>query len=394
MFEELIKQKAKEIEEEIISIRRDIHKHPEEGLKEFRTSKLVFDKLAEYNINSNICSCGTGVIGNIKGKEDGKTVMLRADMDCLKLTENTGLTFSSEVTGLMHACGHDVHTAALLGAAKILSSIREKINGNIKFVFQPAEEFSGGALLMIKAGVLENPSVDAVFGAHIWPYINTGTVAIKSGSMMAASDNFKLTIFGRGGHGGHPHKCNDPIASACEIYMAFQTIISRSMDPLEPAVITVGKFDAGTAHNVIPDKVSMVGTIRTLTKESRLKVKELMEKIINGITAANGAKYEFLYEPYHPPVINDEKLSRVVEKTAVKLFGADNFQRLERPTMAGEDFSFYEEKVPGAFFYVGTLKEDIGATKPLHSSEFIVDEENIIKMSTMLAQCTVDFLLE
>lgn len=392
MFEEYIKQKAKEIEKEIIIIRRDIHQHPEEGLKEFRTSKLVFDKLSEYNISSNICSNGIGIIANLEGKEPGKTVMLRADMDCLRLIENTNLPFSSEYKGLMHACGHDVHTAALLGAAKILSSMKDKIKGNIKFVFQPAEEFSGGALIMIKAGVLENPHVDAAFGAHIWPYIKSGTISIKNGYMMAASDNFKLTIYGKGGHGGHPHKCNDPIASACEIYMAFQTIISRSMDPLEPAVITVGKFDAGTAHNVIPDKVSMLGTIRTLTTESRIKVKELMENIIKGITSANGAKYEFIYQPYHPPVVNDENLSKVVEKAAVELYGADNFKSLDKPTMAGEDFSFYEERIPGAFFFVGTYNEEMAAVNPLHSSEFMVDESNIIKMSEMLAQCAVDFL--
>lgn len=394
MFEDYIKEKGELFKNEIIDIRRIIHAHPEPSLNEFKTTKLICEKLKEYGIKYEVCPWKTGVVGLIPGNNNSqeKTVMLRADIDCLKITEKCDVPFKSENAGLMHACGHDAHTAWLIGAAHILSGLQGKLPGNIKLVFQPAEESSGGARMMIENGVLENPKVDAVFGAHIWPYVKSGIIATKKGGLMAASDNFVLTILGKGGHGGHPHKCNDPIASACEIYMAFQTIISRSMDPLEPAVLTIGKFTAGTAHNVIPDEVTIEGTVRTLTKDSRVKVKELMEHIIKGITSANGAKYDFKYTPYHPTVINNEELSSLVESTAVKVLGNENFLRLKRPTMAGEDFSFYQERVPGAFFYMGTLNDEIGANFPLHNSMFNIDENVLNKTSIILSQCAIDYL--
>lgn len=392
MYEKCVLGKSEEINEELIKIRRDIHSHPELGLQEIRTSQLVADKLRELGIEVKKGMALTGVVGLLRGSGEGKTIMLRADMDCLRLQENNDVSYKSEYPGLMHGCGHDVHTTWLLGAAMILSEMKDKLKGNVKFVFQPAEEFSGGASLMIEGGVLQNPKVDAAVGAHIWPYINTGKVGVKEGSIMAASDSFKLTITGKGGHGGHPHKCIDPIASACEIYMAFQTIVSRRVNPMEPAVITIGKFNAGTAHNVIPDEVVLEGTVRTLTHETRDLVPELMKEIAEGITIANGAKYKFEYTKYHPPVINDGNITNLIEISAGEIIGKENVLRMERPTMAGEDFSFYQTFVPAAFFWIGTGDKEMGTDNPLHSSDFKVDENMIHKGSAILAQCALNFL--
>lgn len=392
MYSEKILKKAEEISDILISIRRDLHAYPEIGLEEIRTSKIVADYLSDLGLEVQKNVGKTGVVGLLRGKNPGKTVMLRADMDCLKMDENCNLQYKSKNPGLMHACGHDIHTTWLLGAAMILASMKDKINGNIKFVFQPAEEVSGGAKMMIEDNVLENPHVDAAFGAHVWPYIEEGTVAIKEGSFMAASDNFKLSIFGKGGHGGHPQRCIDPISSACEIYMALQTIISRRVNPLEPAVITVGKFHAGTAHNVIPSQVEMEGTIRTLTNETRQSIYDMMLNIFKGVTIANGSSFDFKYIPYHPPVINDSNLTEIVLSAAKKIVGEDKAKRAERETMVGEDFSYYQQNVPGAFFWFGSYNEEIGAVNPLHSEKFFVNEDIIHTGAAVLAQCAVEYL--
>ena len=316
MYEDIVIKKAEEIKDKLIEIRRDIHAHPEIGLHETRTAKIIADKLEQYGIEVERNVGGTGVVGILRGKYSGKTILLRADMDCLRIKEENDIEYKSEYPDLMHACGHDAHIAWLLGAAAILSNFKEKLHGNVKFLFQPAEEKEGGAERTIHSGVLENPHVDAVIGAHVWPSIEVGKIGIKSGPLMAASDNFKIVIHGKGGHGGQPHKCIDPIAVACEIYMALQTVISRKVDPLEPAVITVGRINAGFAHNVIPDKAEMEGTVRTLTYEIREKIPEIMESIIKGISEANGAKYEFEFTPYHAPVINDYEITSIVGKAA------------------------------------------------------------------------------
>lgn len=392
MYNETILKKAEEINDILIAIRHDLHAHPEIGLEEVRTSKIVADYLSKLGLEVQRNVGKTGVVGVLRGKNPGKTVMLRADMDCLKMDETCELEYKSKKPGLMHACGHDIHTTWLLGSAMILSELKECINGNVKFVFQPAEEVSGGAKMMIEDNVLENPHVDAAFGAHVWPYIEEGTVSVKEGSFMAASDNFKLSIFGKGGHGGHPQRCIDPISSACEIYMALQTIISRRVNPLEPAVITVGKFHSGTAHNVIPELVEMEGTIRTLTNETRESIYEMMLNIFKGVTIANGSHFDFQYKPYHPPVVNDKELTEIVLSAAEKIVGEGNARRAERETMVGEDFSYYQQKIPGAFFWIGSYNEKIGAVNPLHSAKFFVNEDIIHKGAAVLAQCAVEYL--
>ncbi|MBC8062780.1 MAG: amidohydrolase [Clostridiaceae bacterium] len=392
MFEKEILKKAKDINEQLIEIRRDIHAHPEIGLEEIRTSNLIADKLESLGIDTKRGVGKTGVVGLLKGKYEGKTILLRSDMDCLALEERNQLQYKSENKGLMHACGHDAHVAWLIGAAEILSEFKEELHGNIKFVFQPAEEISQGARLMIEDGVLEDPKVDAAIGAHVWPYIESGKIGVKAGAIMAATDHFQLTIYGKGGHGAHPHKCIDPILTATEIYMAFQTIISRRLNPLQPAVITVGKFNAGTAYNIIPDVAILEGTIRTISNETRSFIAVEMEKIIKGITTANGTDYKFDYEQYHPPVVNEKNMSTLVERAIVDMFGDETLLRVEEPAMTGEDFSYFQEQVPGVFFWVGIANKGCGSNVPLHASNFMVDEDVIHKASALFAKCALDFL--
>lgn len=392
MLEKNILNKANSISQNLVKIRRDIHLHPEIGFEEIRTADLIADRLEKLGIQVQKGVGKTGVIGLLKGKCEGKTIMLRADMDCLKIVEKNEIDYKSENMGLMHACGHDVHVAWLLGAAEILAEMKDELQGNVKFVFQPAEESAKGAKLMIKEGVLDNPKVDAVIGAHVWPYLETGKVGIKKGILMAATDNFKLTIYGKGGHGAHPHKCKDPIASASEIYMGLQTIVSRSISPLDPAVISIGKFYSGIAYNVIPDTAFLEGTARTLSSETRNRIPELMENIIRGITESNGTKYKFEYTQYHPCINNDNSLTDLIQKSAEELMGNNVIEHIETPTMAGEDFSYYQEEVPGSFFWVGTGNEKLGTDLPLHSSNFMVDESVIHETAALMAKCAIDFL--
>lgn len=392
MFENIIINKSEEIKDMLVKIRRDIHKHPEIGLHETRTAAIIANILREYNIPVKTEVGVTGVVGTLQGKYPGKTILLRADMDCLRITEENDLDFKSVYPEYMHACGHDAHTTWLIGAAIILSSLKDELHGNVKFLFQPAEEREGGAEKTIHSGVLENPKVDVVVGAHNWPGVASGKVGVKSGPLMAATDNFKITILGKGGHGAQPQKCIDPIAVACEVYMAFQTIISRKTDPLEPVVLSIGKFNAGTAHNIIPDNAYLEGTIRTLSFEAREKIPDIMEEILKGITEANGANYEFDFIPYHPPVINDGEVTSLAARAAGRIIGEKNVVILEKPTMVGEDFSSFEERVPGTYVFVGNRNEEKGITHPLHTPEFTVDEEIIHKTSAILSEIAVLYL--
>jgi amidohydrolase len=387
-----IVDKSAEIKAELIQIRRDIHAHPETGLQEIRTAALIVEKLKSLGIDVKSKVGITGVVGTLRGKYPGKTILIRADMDCLELQEQNEVDYKSMFPGRMHACGHDAHTTWVLGAAMILSSMTDKIHGNVKFLFQPAEETEGGADRMIQEGALEDPHVDAAIGAHVWPAIESGKIGVKYGPMMAAPDLFRITIYGKGGHGAEPHNCIDPIAIACQVYMAFQTIISRKTNPVEPAVLTVGQFNAGTAHNIIPDKVDMVGTVRTLTYELRESIPKMMEAVLKGITEANGATYKFEYIPYYPPVINADEMTALIEEAGKEILGEGYVIRLDEPTMGGEDFSYFQQKVPGTFFTVGTYNADKGLVKSLHNPQFNLDEDILPKAAAVLAQCAIAYL--
>jgi amidohydrolase len=392
MFEQEILEISKRIQPRLVEIRRDIHAHPELGLSETRTAELIAHILSELDIEVTENVGITGVVGLLKGAKPGNTILLRADMDCLEINELNDVSYKSQTEGLMHACGHDSHTTWLLGTAMILSELRDHIKGNVKFVFQPAEESEGGADRMIKAGVLENPKVDFALGAHVWPILESGKIGLKRGSMMAAPDRFSLKILGKGGHGAEPHNTIDPIAIACQVYMSLQTIVSRKINPIDPAVISVTVFNAGTAHNIIPDRVEMMGTVRSLTPEIRAYVPGAMEKLIKGIVESNGAQYEFDYDPYYPPLINHDAGIDLVAEASANIIGAENTVMLPNPTMGGEDFSYFLEKVPGAFFVVGTKNEDKGIIYPLHNPRFNIDEDILHQAAAVMAESALIYL--
>ncbi|WP_461207468.1 M20 metallopeptidase family protein [Clostridium sp. DL1XJH146] len=392
MYKDLIMEKATEIKDELISIRRDIHAHPEVGLQEIRTTGILAEKLEKLGLDVRTNVGVTGIVATLKGDYPGKTILMRADMDCLEMTELNDVEYKSQNPGKMHACGHDAHTTWLLGSAMILSQMKDKLHGNVKFCFQPAEETAGGADRMIKDGALENPKVDAAIGAHVWPTIAAGKIGVKSGSLMAAPDMFTLKILGKGGHAAIPNISIDPIAIASEIYTAFQTIISRKSDPLEPVVLSVTMFNAGTAHNIIPDEAQLSGSVRTLTNEMREWVPKKMEQIVKGITEAHGATYEFNYTPYYPPVINDVEMTNLVRESSIELLGEDNVVEIPKPTMGGEDFSYFAQKVPATFFQVGTYNEEKNAIYSLHNPHFNIDEDILYKASAVMSIAAVNYL--
>lgn len=392
MLKDKILKKSQEIKEELIRIRRDIHSHPELGLEENRTASIVADKLRLLGLDVQQNIGVTGVIGVLKGKYEGKTVMLRSDMDCLKVEELNDVEYKSQYPGKMHACGHDAHTTWLLGAAMILSELKDELHGNVKFLFQPAEEGIGGAERMINDNAMENPKVDAAIGAHVWPSVEAGKIGIKYGPMMAAADEFELTIRGKGSHAAEPHRSIDPISVAVQIYTGFQTILSRRINPIEPAVVTVSMFNAGLTHNVISEKAELAGTIRTLNNKMRDKIPYMIETMVKGITEANDADFEFKYLKKYPPVINNDKMVSLVEKAGKEILGNENVVRLENPTMGGEDFSYFQQKVPGAFFIVGTYNKEKGLEKSLHSPHFNIDEDILNKAAAVMAECAVTYL--
>lgn len=392
MYRDAILNKASTIKDELIAIRRDIHSNPEIGLEEIRTSGLVAEKLKQLNLEVQTAVGVTGVIGTLYGKHPGKTLLLRADMDCLKMLELNDVSYKSKNEGLMHACGHDAHTTWLLGAAMILSEMREQLHGNVKFLFQPAEETDGGAERMIAAGALENPKVDAAIGAHVWPLLDSGKIAVKNGPMMAAPDMFKLKIFGKGGHGAEPHRSIDPIAIGCQVYLGLQTIVSRKIDPIDSVVLSITTFHGGSAHNVIPDHVEMQGSVRTLTKELRKQVPQMMEQIIKGITEAHGGQYELEYIPYYPPVINDPSITDVIKAAGSRILGEEQVITMPVPTMGSEDFSYFQESVPGAFFIIGTRNPEKGITALLHNPRFDIDEDILHMSAAVLAQSAMEYL--
>ncbi|MCJ7802907.1 MAG: amidohydrolase, partial [Candidatus Marinimicrobia bacterium] len=298
------------IKDKIIANRREFHKHPELGFKEHRTALFIADKLKSYGIKVKTGVGKTGVIGDLTGKTAGKFIALRADMDALPIQETGHLSFKSQNDGIMHACGHDGHMAMLLGAAKILSQSKGRFSGNIRFIFQPAEEGEGGARYMIADGCLEN--VNEIYGLHLWNYQPYGEIGIKSGAIMAAADIFDITIKGIGGHGAAPQGTIDAIVTASNLIMSLQTIVSRNTDPLQSTVITIGKIEGGHGFNVIADEVKLRGTVRAMTEENRLMVKTRMQEIIDGVAKSTGAIIEMDYQEGYPPLINNEESTKIV----------------------------------------------------------------------------------
>lgn len=375
----------------VYDIRHQIHMNPELGFEEYETSKLVASELEKLGIEVTKNVAKTGVVGLIKGGYPGKTVALRADMDALRINEEGDYEFKSKNPGVMHACGHDGHTASLLGVAMMLNEIKDELHGNVKLIFQPAEEVEGGALPMIKEGVLENPKVDAVFGGHLWGSIEEGKVAVKHGAMMASPDIFTIKIHGKGGHAGVPHASVDPVPIMAQVITALQTIVSRKNDPTNPLVISCCNVHSGECHNAIPTEALIQGTVRTLNNETRDFAEEAIEKFVKGIVESQGASYEFEFIRQFPPLVNDKNMADVLEKAAKKIVGDENVFELATPSMGGEDFAFYTEEVPSSFAFVGMTKD---VENPIlhHNAKFAWEDNNMKNLAQTLAQVAIDFL--
>lgn len=380
---------ARLVSGDAIALRRDIHRHPELGNDEKRTSALVARTLEGLGW-AVARPVGTAVMATLEGSEPGRTVALRADMDALRIQEETGLPFASEVPGVMHACGHDFHTAGLLGAAMVLTPLRETLRGRVRLLFQPDEEGDGGAERMIAAGCLEG--VDAVFGAHVDPDLPSGSAGFKYGKMYAASDVFTVVIHGVGCHGASPEEGVDAIAVGAQLVSALQQLVSRRVAPTDAAVITVGSFHAGAQVNVVSDRAELQGIMRTLGPQTRTRVKQLFKQTVEGVCAAMGARAEIHIRESYPGVVNCDAMVDIARRAAAETLGEDRVTMLNTPTMATEDFGYFTQTVPGAFYKIGVRNPEIGAVHPIHSPKFIADETAMANLIALHAGIALKFL--
>lgn len=367
--------KAREILPWMIDIRRDLHQHPELGLEEHRTAKRVQEILDELSIEHVDGLAQTGVLGLIRGNPGGPTVALRADLDALPLQDAKDVPYKSQVDGKMHACGHDVHTSVLLGAAKMLKSMEAELPGTVKLIFQPAEETVGGARLLIEEGVLENPQVEAIFGLHVDPGRPVGVFGLHYGQRNASSDNLHIVIHGRAGHGAYPASAVDAIVAAAQVITAIQTVVSRNVDARDSAVVSFGIIEGGTQGNILADRVELTGTVRTLDQRTRDLVLQRIRETAEGVATGLGGQAEVNIEPSYDPLINDNRMVEVVRANAISLSGEDNVEVFPKPNMGVEDFGYYVSHVPGAFFSIGVRNEEEGIVNPVHHVLFDADEE-------------------
>ncbi|MGD6818343.1 M20 family metallopeptidase [Metabacillus sp. 113a] len=373
--------------EQLIRWRRHLHQYPELSFKETNTSAFVSEALKRMPFLEISRPAPTAVMAVLRGRNPGKTLAIRADMDALPIEEKNTFEYRSSVPGVMHACGHDGHTAMLLTTAKLLSENKEKLSGEIRFIFQHAEETPpGGADELVNAGVMDG--VDYVIGTHLWSPLETGKIGIVYGPMMAAPDTFKVTVIGKGGHAGLPHETIDSITAAAQTISSLQQIVSRATDASEQLVISVTQIAGGSADNVIPGSVEFGGTVRSFNEELRNQIPGKIEQIVKGVTDAHGASYKFDYTKGYRPVINEERTTRILHQTAAGLFGEDSVT-LMKPVMVGEDFSAYQQKAPGCFFFTGAGNKKEGITFPHHHANFTIDEKALeigVKMLTKAAE--------
>jgi hippurate hydrolase len=385
-FEGLKDEVREGLGEKIVALRRDIHREPELGFGTERTAEKVLAALEGLHLDIRTGVAENGVVATLDGEGDGPTVGLRADMDALPIQEETGLPFASETEGKMHACGHDGHTSMLVGAAHALSGVRERLNGTVKFFFQPAEEGEGGGKVMVEQGAADD--VGSIFALHLWPGLPFGKAATKAGPIMAAADAFEITVRGTGGHGAMPHLSADAIAMAAQIVTALQTVVSREVDPVEPAVLTVGEIGAGTAYNIIPETARLGGTVRTLNEDLRRRIPERIEQLARGVAGGMRGDIGFDYEFSYPVTVNDADAARRALAVAGELFGEENTIELPNPSMGAEDFAYFLRKIPGAFIWLG-VGEDVSG---LHTPTFAFDEEILPLGSALLAALALESL--
>ena len=388
-----VRLEIRALQPQLVEWRRQIHQKPELGFQEKITAEFISQKLQNWGIEHQVGIAQTGIVAIIKGEKSapGKVLAIRADMDALPIQELNEVPYCSQRDGIMHACGHDGHTAIALGTAYYLHQHRQELNGTVKIIFQPAEEGPGGAKPMIAAGVLNNPDVDAIIGLHLWNNLPLGTVGVRPGALMAAVELFRCTIFGKGGHGAIPHQTVDSLVVAAQIVSALQTIVSRNINPLDSAVVTVGELHAGTAVNVIADTAKMGGTVRYFNPDLAGFFKERIEKIIAGICQSHGANYDLDYIHLYPPVINDADIAALVRSVAEEVIEIPIGVFSECQTMGGEDMSFFLQEVPGCYFFLGSANAEKKLDYPHHHPRFDFDETALPMGVEMFVRCVEKF---
>ncbi|WP_324279503.1 amidohydrolase [Fusobacterium polymorphum] len=384
-----VKDITKKYKDYIIEKRRYFHMNPEPSFNEYNTSKVVQEELKKLEIPFEIFA-KTGIIATIKGKNPGKTVLLRADMDALEVCEKNNVSYKSQKEGLMHACGHDGHIAMLLGAAHVLNEIKNDISGEIKLFFQPAEEIAKGAKAVIEESKITD-SIDAAFAIHLWQGIPVGKISLESGARMAAADLFSIKVKGKSGHGSMPHETIDAVVVASAIVMNLQHLVSRNTNPLDTLVVTVGKLAAGTRHNIIAGEALLEGTIRSFSDEVWKKVPEQIERVVKNTAAAYDAEAEIDLVRATPPLVNNQDISNILKISAEKLYGEEVVTKYEK-TPGGEDFAYFTQVVPGALAFVGIRNDEKGINSPHHNETFDMDEEALEMGANLYAQFAIDFL--
>ncbi|WP_297989664.1 M20 family metallopeptidase [Anoxybacillus sp.] len=386
----LLFAKLHEYYEDMVAIRRHLHQHPELSFQEYKTAAYIADYYKQLGIPVRTNVGGNGVVATIAGKKGGKTVALRADFDALPIQDEKDVPYRSTVPGVMHACGHDGHTATLLVLAKALHELRDHWSGTIVCIHQHAEEYApGGAKAMIEAGCLEG--VDAIFGTHLWATEPTGVIQYRTGPIMAAADRFQIVVKGSGGHGAEPHKTKDAIVTAAQLVLHLQQIVSRRVDPLEPAVVSIGSFVSDNAFNVIADRATLVGTVRTLSEQVRTDIEREIEQIVKGTCIANHCTYEYSYTRGYPPVINHEEETAFFVSIAREVEDVTHVVEIA-PHMGGEDFAYYLQHVKGTFFFTGAKAKTTTNAYPHHHPKFDFDERAMLIAAKTLGLAAVEYM--
>jgi amidohydrolase len=391
---EKIRPEIQALQPHLVGLRRQLHQHPELGFQEKLTAETIQKKLQEWGIQYQSGIATTGIVAILQGKKtsfDLKGLALRADMDALPIQEENDVPYRSQQDGVMHACGHDGHTAIALITAYYLSQHRDFFAGTVKIIFQPAEEGPGGALPMVQAGVLKNPDVHAIVGLHLWNNLPLGTVGVRSGPLMAAVEQFDITIQGRGGHGAMPHQTVDALLVGAEVVSALQSIVSRNVNPIDSAVVTIGQFQAGGARNIIADRATMHGTVRYFNPQLEGYFQPRISDVVSGICNAYGAACRVDYRTLYPPVINDEWMTDLVRSVALKVVDTQLGIVPECQTMGGEDMAFFLQEIPGCYFFLGAANPDLGLAYPHHHPRFDFDETALMVGVEMFVRCVENF---
>lgn len=386
---EQVKEAAGRLQPEIVEIRRQIHSNPELGFAEWETSELINRKLSGLGLEIKRGIAKTGITALLRVSDEAPTVALRADMDALPVEEMNDVPYRSKNPGVMHACGHDAHVAMLIGAAKILAAMRDKLKVNVKFIFQPCEEQPrGGAEPMIKEGVLESPKVDAIFALHVNPYLPAGFLGFKAGPVMAAADQFTIEVTGKGGHGAAPHQTVDPVVAAAQVILALQSVVSRQTDPVEPAVVSICAVHGGQSFNVIADRVTLTGTVRTLNPNIQKTIPERIRTITEGITSAFGAESKLDYQWGYPILVNNGDMLKIAMQAGRDIAGRQKVINMAVPSMGAEDFACYTGRIPGAYFFLGVSPPG-GDVFPWHNCRFDIDESALATGTAVLTGCVL-----